>query len=70
MFEHMRNYRELLSRVAGWLKDDGRLFVALSPIRYQPQIITFLGVNPTPLSRRSRSGKDLLSLLNWVILTI
>jgi len=27
MFEHMRNYRELLSRVAGWLKDGGRLFV-------------------------------------------
>jgi cyclopropane-fatty-acyl-phospholipid synthase len=27
MFEHMRNYRELLRRVAGWLKDDGRLFV-------------------------------------------
>ena len=27
MFEHMRNYRVLLSRVAGWLKDDGRLFV-------------------------------------------
>lgn len=27
MFEHMRNYQELLRRVAGWLKDDGRLFV-------------------------------------------
>lgn len=27
MFEHMRNYRELLRRVAGWLKADGRLFV-------------------------------------------
>ncbi len=27
MFEHMRNYRELLRRIAGWLTDDGRLFV-------------------------------------------
>jgi cyclopropane-fatty-acyl-phospholipid synthase len=27
MFEHMRNYRRLLERVAGWLRDDGRLFV-------------------------------------------
>lgn len=27
MFEHMRNYRLLLRRVASWLKPDGRLFV-------------------------------------------
>lgn len=27
MFEHMRNYRALLERVAGMLKDDGKLFV-------------------------------------------
>jgi len=27
MFEHMRNYAELLGRVAGWLDPDGRLFV-------------------------------------------
>jgi cyclopropane-fatty-acyl-phospholipid synthase len=27
MFEHMRNYRTLLARIAGWLKADGRLFV-------------------------------------------
>lgn len=27
MFEHMRNYRELLRRVRGWMKDDARLFV-------------------------------------------
>lgn len=27
MFEHMRNYKQLLSRIAGWLKDDGKLFV-------------------------------------------
>lgn len=27
MFEHMRNYQELLRRISHWLKDDGRLFV-------------------------------------------
>jgi cyclopropane-fatty-acyl-phospholipid synthase len=27
MFEHMRNYERLLHNIAGWLKDDGRLFV-------------------------------------------
>ncbi len=27
MFEHMRNYSELLSRIANWLRPDGKLFV-------------------------------------------
>ena len=27
MFEHMRNYDTLLSRIAGWLRPDGKLFV-------------------------------------------
>ncbi len=27
LFEHLRNYRELFRRIAGWLKNDGRLFV-------------------------------------------
>ncbi|MGD8288468.1 MAG: cyclopropane-fatty-acyl-phospholipid synthase family protein [Gemmatimonadota bacterium] len=27
MFEHMRNYRELLRRIRGWTRPDGRLFV-------------------------------------------
>ena len=27
MFEHMRNYHELLRRIAGWLRPGGRLFV-------------------------------------------
>jgi len=27
MFEHMRNYEELLRRLAGWLSDEGQLFV-------------------------------------------
>jgi cyclopropane-fatty-acyl-phospholipid synthase len=29
MFEHMRNYELLLSRIAGWLRPDGKLFVHL-----------------------------------------
>ena len=27
MLEHMRNYEALLGRIAGWMRDDGRLFV-------------------------------------------
>jgi hypothetical protein len=27
MFEHMRNWKALLERIAGWLKPDGKLFV-------------------------------------------
>jgi cyclopropane-fatty-acyl-phospholipid synthase len=27
MFEHMRNWHELLRRINGWLKEDGRLFI-------------------------------------------
>ena len=27
MFEHMRNYAELLRRVSGWMRDDARLFL-------------------------------------------
>jgi cyclopropane-fatty-acyl-phospholipid synthase len=27
MFEHMRNWQELLGRIAGWLTDDGRFFM-------------------------------------------
>lgn len=27
MFEHMRNWQALLSRISGWLKDDGKVFV-------------------------------------------
>ncbi len=27
MFEHVRNYERLMERIAGWLENDGRLFV-------------------------------------------
>jgi cyclopropane-fatty-acyl-phospholipid synthase len=36
MFEHMRNWRELLRRIAAWLRDDGRLFVHLFSHRTLP----------------------------------
>lgn len=27
MFEHLRNYKEIFSKVASWLKDDGKVFI-------------------------------------------
>jgi cyclopropane-fatty-acyl-phospholipid synthase len=36
MFEHMRNWRELLRRVSGWLVDDGRAFVHVFSHRLLP----------------------------------
>ncbi len=38
MFEHMRNYRELLARIAGWLVPDGRLFVHVFCHRERPYL--------------------------------
>ncbi len=34
MFEHVRNYRALLSRIAGWLRPGGKLFVHIFCHRY------------------------------------
>ena len=34
MFEHVRNYQQLMARIAGWLKTDGKLFVHLFCHRY------------------------------------
>ena len=36
MFEHMANWRELLGRVRGWLKPDGRLFLHVFSHRQYP----------------------------------
>jgi cyclopropane-fatty-acyl-phospholipid synthase len=36
MFEHMHNYRELLSRIARWLERDGKLFVHVFCHRNHP----------------------------------
>ena len=38
MFEHMRNYQELLARIAGWLVPDGRLFVHVFCHRERPYL--------------------------------
>jgi len=38
MFEHMRNYRELLARIASWLVPDGRLFVHVFCHRRRPYL--------------------------------
>ena len=38
MFEHMRNWRELLARVAGWLAPDGRAFVHVFSHRTLPYL--------------------------------
>lgn len=36
MFEHMKNYRELLRRVSTWLKPGGKLFVHIFVHRHMP----------------------------------
>ncbi len=38
MFEHMRNYRRLLKRIASWLDPDGRLFVHVFCHRRHPYL--------------------------------
>lgn len=38
MFEHMRNWEELLRRISTWLKDDGKLFVHVFSHRTLPYL--------------------------------
>ena len=38
MFEHMRNWRELLRRIDGWLVEDGRLFLQVFSHRQVPYL--------------------------------
>lgn len=38
MFEHLRNYELLLRRVAGWLHDEGKLFVHIFCHRHTPYL--------------------------------
>ncbi|MEZ6066914.1 MAG: cyclopropane-fatty-acyl-phospholipid synthase family protein [Planctomycetaceae bacterium] len=45
MFEHMRNHRELLRRIAEWLAPGGKLFVHLFCHRSQPYL--FLDTGPS-----------------------
>lgn len=46
MFEHVKNYRTLLSRIASWLRPDGRLFVHIfshARIAYQFETDDWIG---------------------------
>lgn len=43
MFEHVRNYRELLRRIAGWLNPDGQLFVHIFCHRAWPYLFETQG---------------------------
>lgn len=38
MFEHVRNHRELMKRISGWLNDNGRLFVHIFCHDRQPYL--------------------------------
>jgi cyclopropane-fatty-acyl-phospholipid synthase len=38
MFEHMRNWRELLRRISIWLKDDGKAFIHVFSHRTLPYL--------------------------------
>jgi cyclopropane-fatty-acyl-phospholipid synthase len=40
MFEHMRNWRELLRRVSGWLTPEGRAFIHVFSHRTTPYLFT------------------------------
>ncbi len=43
MFEHMRNWGELLRRVAGWLRDDGKFFMHVFVHRSLPYLFETRG---------------------------
>jgi cyclopropane fatty-acyl-phospholipid synthase-like methyltransferase len=46
MFEHMKNYQELLGRVASWLKPGGKLFVHIfvhKEMPYHYEVRAWLG---------------------------
>jgi cyclopropane-fatty-acyl-phospholipid synthase len=45
MFEHMKNYRELMRRIAGWLKPGGKLFVHI--FTHREYAYHFEGTDPT-----------------------
>jgi len=38
MFEHLRNYRAMLKRIAGWLKTDGKVFIHIFVHRQNPYL--------------------------------
>ena len=49
MFEHMANWRELLTRARGWLKPEGRLFIHVFTHRTRPTVsITATAATSSP----------------------
>ena len=55
MFEHMRNWKQLFSRVAGWLRPDGRFFMHVFCHRSTPY--AFVDAGPSDwMSRHFFSG--------------
>jgi len=45
MFEHLRNYRVMLNRIAGWLKDEGQVFIHVFTHRDFPYQFETTGEN-------------------------
>jgi cyclopropane-fatty-acyl-phospholipid synthase len=68
MFEHMRNWPELLHRINGWLKPDGRLFVHIFVHRELAYLFNGAGENNWMAEHFFKEGmmpaESLLSMLN------
>ena len=57
MFEHMKNYRELMKRISSWLKDDGFLFVhILCHFRYAYPFVAKEGTESEWMAKNFFSG--------------
>ena len=57
MFEHMKNYEELLRRVSSWLKDDGILFIhILCHARYAYPFVAKEGSDTEWMAKNFFSG--------------
>ena len=68
MFEHMRNWKELLRRINGWLKDDGKLFVHIFVHRELAYLFNEAGQNNWMAEHFFKEGmmpsENLLTLVN------
>jgi cyclopropane-fatty-acyl-phospholipid synthase len=73
MFEHMRNWHELLRRISGWLKDDGRLFIHIFVHRDLPYLFNDSGEVNWMAEHFFKEGmmpsESLLTLVNNDMLT-
>ena len=68
MFEHMRNWRELLRRSNGWLKDTGKLFIQIFVHRELAYLFNEAGQNNWMAEHFFKEGmmpsESLLNLIN------